>query len=363
MEDETVHAESLAHQIGTQVLTYLAALDSAIDTLSTRTEGSISSLPEWMLSPRHISVGVNSDCSLAVVRIVPEPDSTKDILEAVEMITDDDLRRVIAPIAPGFPLRGIQHPGFFQVADLQLHEVGSPLEPALLHQPGIWSFGNPESALKAFNDQIGREDAINFWNKTSLMSGGSRESIVDQMRTVFRTFQKIIKLKSFRERRIHRFLNSHAKLLLPPHQRSWFEIPFRLGDDVRRADFVLQREQGMPGLLIELENPAVKVFRKNGELTAEANHACNQIAEWVKFIDRDAATNAAGEFSFLIGPKQRLVVIGRGMEHVEEMLNSRFTDTVIWTYDFLLQQAKERWDSTINHQRSLIGLPPQALFI
>lgn len=115
-------------------------------------------------------------------------------------------------------------------------------------------------------------------------------------------------------------------------------------------------------MLIELESPVSQIFRRNGDLTAQANHAKGQIAEWVSFIDQDARTNASEEFSFLAGPKQRLVVMGRGLEERDKLEKTRFSDTIFWTYELLLAHARERWNDQIETQHNLVGLAPQRPF-
>ncbi|MEM5684256.1 hypothetical protein AAHB64_14515 [Bacillus toyonensis] len=90
-------------------------------------------------------------------------------------------------------------------------------------------------------------------------------------------------------------------------------------------------------------------------MTAEANHAKNQISEWVRFIERNPK-NAEDEFEFLNGPKERLVIMGRGMEFEEEMINSKYTDTIVWTYDFLIVEAKNKWNRFIVEQCKLLGI-------
>ncbi len=158
------------------------------------------------------------------------------------------------------------------------------------------------------------------------------------------------------EGRIHRFINSNANFLLPPHKKCYFKHPLYLNDEKREADFILQRERALPSMLIELENPNAKMFKKNGEWTAEANHARNQIAEWVRFIQQNPA-NAQGQFSFLSGPKQqRLVIMGRGLEHLDAMINSKYQDTIMWTYDVLVKEAKDCWNKIIVGQCHLLGI-------
>jgi hypothetical protein len=62
----------------------------------------------------------------------------------------------------------------------------------------------------------------------------------------------------------------------------------------------LERDAGLPALLIELETPAARIFTKRGEPTKETNHAKAQIAEWVRFIETDSR-NTAGDMAFLRG--------------------------------------------------------------
>jgi hypothetical protein len=82
----------------------------------------------------------------------------------------------------------------------------------------------------------------------------------------------------------------------------------------------------------------------------------------VKFIDRNPQENAAGPFDFLVGPKHRLVIIGRGLEQRERLLDTRHSDTSVWTYHLLIDQAKRRWATKLNDARQVIGLPRLPLF-
>jgi hypothetical protein len=66
--------------------------------------------------------------------------------------------------------------------------------------------------------------------------------------------------------------------------------------------------------------------------------------------------NASGDFKFLLGEKDRLVVIGRKKDNPNEVAGIKHRDTVLWTYDLLLEQARKQWTSIINQQRGLLGL-------
>ncbi|GAH59990.1 unnamed protein product, partial [marine sediment metagenome] len=195
---------------------------------------------------------------------------------------------------------------------------------------------------------------LDLWNKAA-HGLPKKASLTYNLRSIFAAFHRIVKRKAFLEGRIHGFLNARSKFLLPSHKKCYFKHELYLNDKKRVADFILQREEGLPAMLIELENPSVKMFKKNGEWTADANHARNQITEWVRFIDENPA-NTQGEFGFLKGPKERLVVIGRGLERLDRMINSKYQDTVMWTYDLLAREAKDHWNHVIVEQYNLLGI-------
>ena len=48
--------------------------------------------------------------------------------------------------------------------------------------------------------------------------------------------------------------------------------------------------------------------------------------------------------------------MNRGFEHLEAMVNSKYTDTIMWTYDLFLKEAKDRWNGIIIEQCKLLGI-------
>jgi hypothetical protein len=258
-------------------------------------------------------------------------------------------------------LAGLAKTGLVMFSNILVVEKYNPIAAPALDDGGIVAWGRTRELIESFTIQKAREEAVNFWN-AALSGSPEPGNFVHKTRGVFQKFQSMVKRKAFLERRIHRYLAEHARLLLPPHKKCYFEHKVTLGTESRSIDFLLEREPGMPAILVELESPVHRVFRKNREPTAETNHAKNQIAEWFSFIDRDAVTNASGEFSFMAGPKHRLVVIGRGLEDREQLLGSRFTDTTLWTYDLLLEQARERWNAELANQYKIVGLPVASFF-
>lgn len=341
----------------TKVREYLSALDSALDTLSHGREGLLSAVPDWCFSHREIRLGVNRDGQGVALRFVPRGDLTEDQFFFEELETTGQLNAFIEPWSANFHPAHLSHAPFTMLGPFKLSVVGDPLASPRASDRGMTGWGAFSKAEEMLTAESGRNDAMEFWNNavSGLPAG---PSFVDQALGVFNRLRASIRLRAFREKRIHRLLRDHAKLLLPPFKRMFFEHAFYLETDLRRADFVLQRELGLPPLLIELESPVHRVFRKNGQVTDEVTHAKKQVAEWVWFIERDPQRNAEGEMSFLAGPKQRLVVIGAGLEFREALLQeSATTDTSVWTYDLLLEQAKEQWNGILEEQCRQIGRP------
>jgi len=55
--------------------------------------------------------------------------------------------------------------------------------------------------------------------------------------------------------------------------------------------------------------------------------------------------------------------MGRGLEFLKEMINSKYTDTIMWTYDLLLKEAKDRWNRIIIEQCKLLGISNPNLLV
>jgi len=351
---------------GTETVTellaiYLRELDSSVDKLAHGQEWFTSRLPRWVLANRSVRVGLNKGASGCVVKIVADATLQHDHFETILLETDDDLRALCAPWERGFPLAALSRMNdFIGLAELSVTEVGNPLAPPALYDPTFTGWGTFEHARHFFSATQAREDALNFWNSAVSGLPGS-DSFVHEASTVFSRFESLLGRRAFVERRLHRFINEYGQLLLPSCRRYLFELPLRLCGEERKADFVLEREEGLPALLVELENPNHRVLKGRGEFTHAVHHAREQIAEWVKFVDENAGQNAGGDLGFLKGPKERLVVIGRDSDR-QRLLNSKYQDTSVWTYDVLLDEAKRRWTDIIRSQREMLDLPPIALF-
>ena len=219
---------------------------------------------------------------------------------------------------------------------------------------GLIAFFTKQSGLEMLTPQNAKSNAFDMWNHCQY-NFPQKTSFVDHLNSIFTTFNNIIKRKAFFERRIHRYINEYASFLLPAHKSCHYECVLLLDDEQRKADFILERETGLPPILIELENPSNALFKKNLEPTAEAQHARNQICEWERFI-KENPNNTKDQMSFLKGTLEKLVVIGKGLENLDTMKAFKYSDTAFWTYDLLLYEAIDRCNKAIFDQCKAIGI-------
>jgi len=340
-----------------QVVSYFRKLDSSLEQLSEHQEGKLHNLPKWALNPRRIFIGFNKNKNFAIVKIVPDDSLEDDSITEVLLLTQEDINKLVEPAKVNFTPSNLPLIEFKPISDITI-QYESESYPGFIFKEdvfqGILGYGKIDTIFKYFREEKAQLEAINIWNKIQLNI--KEASFIYAVSNIFSTLAKIIKRKSFLERRIHRFLNEHRRILLPSFKNCFFELKFKLNGEIRKADFVLEREFGMPALLIELENPVHNIFTKQGEYTSQANHARAQIAEWVKFIDENPQENASGDLSFLRGKKERLVIMGRGLDYKEKMLDSRYSDTKMWTYELLIAEAKNRWNQIIDSQCDILRL-------
>jgi len=338
------------------ILDYLKAVDSSLEKLSEYSEGKISGLPSWVLDTRQITIGVTEDSEGIVIKVTPDDKLDQDVVAILTVKSTEEINNIISPMEYGGPLLNREpEDSFLLFADMSIVDAENPLAVPVLDNRFLIGWGRKKGFFDIFNITKAKKEAIGLWN--SAVEGTKKpQSFIQETRSVFAKLQAIVKLKAFRERRIHRFINDYHRLLLPSHKRCLYEKRLYLGEQMRETDFILEREEGLPPILIELESPVHKILTKTNDLTAAANHARKQISEWVSFIEKDPIRNASGENSFLIGPKERLVVIGRGLENTARLIDTKFDGVTFWTYSMLLEEAKTRWNNHIASQYKLLGL-------
>lgn len=338
-----------------KVIEYFRVLDSALENLSKKQEQKITGLPSWALSYRDIYIGMCDKDNLFIIKAIPNENLTQDNLIISYPQNDLELAELCAPWEVSFSLSSCPKDCSLILGDAILQNAENRFASPLNYTKGLYAIITRNRFGETFNTEIAKRDAFDMWN-IAFNNLPKAVSFVKEAQEVFTRFKCLIRRKSFLERRIHRYINSYRSLILPQHKKCFYDYKIFLAGEYRKADFILEREKGMPALLIELENPSFKLFKQNGELTAQANHAKNQIAEWIKFIEQNPEQNAKGEMDFLNGPKQRLVIMGKGMEHLKKMVNSRYSDTIMWTYDLFIQEAISRLNSIVNEQCKILGI-------
>lgn len=345
------------NEIENQVRDYYRTLDESLSVLSHRVEGEISKLPRWARSNRQITIAVTNDSDGVAIKVTPRDDLQSDQIQITTVNSHAEVNDFIGPhLHTSRPLQYFKDDDFILASDVMVFG-DNPLLPPALHDTRSIGYGRRRGFNNLFNTEAAKSDAIGLWNEPRVSDGRRLQvSYVTEVRNILETFGSIIRRKSFMERKVHRYLDKHRAVLLPPFKRCFFEHDLFSGSERRTADFILQKEDGRPALLIELENPVHKVFTKAMELTKDVNHAKGQIAEWVQWIDVDPNRNASGDFAFLAGPKERLVVIGRGLEHLPRLINTKYSDTLIWTYDVLLEEARFRLNDGYVAQCEMVGL-------
>ena len=335
---------------------YLSIVDESLEELSARNEGKISNLPSWVLQKRKIDIGITKDNEGVVIKIKPDDSLDQDIVNLVEINTRDDINKIIFPIDFGgrLPNKDPEN-SFILFSDISLVEADNPLAVPALQDNSMLGWGRKSGFVNSFKKNKAKEGAINLWNSV-LNDLDSKVSFVQEVRGILDKFQAIIRRKAFVERRVHRFINEHKSIFLPEHKTCLYEHKLFLRDEMRVADFILEREQGLPSVFIELESPVHKVFTKKGDLTAESNHARQQVSDWVKYVENEPQKNASGEYSFLTGPKERLVIIGRGLENKDKLIDTKYDGVTFWTYSLMLEEARNRMNERLSSQYKLLGL-------
>lgn len=339
------------------IIRYLSIIDDSIDNLSRRNEKSLSNLPSWVLQKRQIDIGLTIDKEGVVLKITPDESLEDDTVKVFEIKTVDDASKIVAPmyiIGDHLPNKEPEN-SFTLLADMSINIDNDPIAVPILDNKFLVGWGRVSGFLDTFKEVKAKEDSISLWN-SAVNSIKTKRSFVQEVRNIFSKFEAIIKRKAFVERRIHRYINEYKSIFLPEHKTCLYEHKLYLNGEMRKADFILQREQGLPPIFIELESPVYNVFNKKGDLTSQSNHARQQVSEWVKYVENEPHTNATGEYSFLTGTKEKMVVIGRGIENRERLIDTKYDGVTFWTYSLMLEEAKNRMNERLLSQYKLLGL-------
>ena len=332
---------------------YFEELDTSYDILSNKEEGKISKLPSYAFGRRHIFIFKLGKTNFYLIKVVVDNSLEEDKGVTGQLTSNNEIRKVTYPLEFDFDLMKVPEDYGMVLQNINIKEVGNPNALPVVDDTML-AIVREDRFHSTFSIEKAKEQALNTWN--NIEKGlDNNYSFIHNLKKIFDRASLIIKRKSFLERRVHRFIDAHKLYILPSFKHAYYEHEITYDGERRVADYILEREIGFPALLIELENPTQPVFKKNKDLTHQANHAISQITEWVSFIDRESE-NTVNEMEFLAGQKDRLVIIGRGLENIEEMKKTKFSGTMVWTYDLLIKEAKDRWNLVIKEQCNEIGI-------
>jgi hypothetical protein len=112
-----------------------------------------------------------------------------------------------------------------------------------------------------------------------------------------------------------------------------------------RADFaVLNNRKEL--LLIEIERPALRLLKKDGGVTADLQHAIDQVRNWIRELAdrREASLHSMGIKLEEVARVRAIVVAGRTIKDPEKLRQFRslsFDDIGLMTYDDMLRDVSE----------------------
>lgn len=358
-----------------RAIEYFNTIDSSLEELSHLAEGEITSLPSWAITCRHVAIGYTPSGRICIMKVVPNIPGDGNKIEALEIADQETLEKLISPMdwlsktfgdsfkSPTIErLEALSEDHFEVIGDLLiLPQDENPLG----HSASLnfmLATGGAAKLHEYLSVENAKKEALEFWNARNQPSPTKKKNYILETSRILEKLSAIIKRKSWKERKVHRFINEHRRLLLPSHSECYYEHKFSFGDEVRIADFILRREDGLPALMIELESPNHEVFTKKGEPMQSINHGGFQIHEWDMMIRRDPFRNASGEFEFLVEKRNKLVVAGRRSDRHSKILDKNFGDLTIWTYEDFIDQAKERLNNDYASNCKLLGLPESRPF-
>jgi Domain of unknown function (DUF4263) len=145
-----------------------------------------------------------------------------------------------------------------------------------------------------------------------------------------------------KEEPCHQFLKDNPYLICSTYDEYWSKVPF----GARTSDFVF-REPRDDYLLVEIEAPDQKLFRKDGQPTQELTHAINQIDDWLRYIqDNKSTVERELGLTGISATPRTLVVMGRSEALTDDdrrkltVMQGQRPTLLILTYDDLLDRAR-----------------------
>lgn len=182
-----------------------------------------------------------------------------------------------------------------------------------------------------------------------LSSLDPRASARREYASLLAEFKALLDSNPEREQILQAFLQTNPMLLCPTQVQMWPKL--QLGATI--TDFVF-REANQDYLLVEIERSTLRLFRKNGNVTAELTHAQGQILDWKRYLE-DNLQSVQRELK-LIGittNPNALLVIGRSQSLLPRDRRKLQTMTNVspklrvMTYDDVYENAKAVFENLL----------------
>jgi len=193
---------------------------------------------------------------------------------------------------------------------------------------------------------------MNSINISASLVRSAERTLTSKLEAVIDGFEKLLGKNGVQEKEIQKYINNNKFLLHPNPEEFWSEVPIGLGTEYR-IDFLIREPVGSY-ILVEIENPNLRIFTKNGDFTHQANHAQRQVEDWQDWIENNIHT-IQNKYPEMASPKG-IAIMGRS-NNMTDSERSRLSrrninlggSLTLLTYDELILNAKAYITTMKNH--------------
>jgi hypothetical protein len=166
----------------------------------------------------------------------------------------------------------------------------------------------------------------------------------NQYADLIRRFKELLDSEPEREETLQAFLKQHPQLLCPAFVRCWPKL--KLGQGNTGTDFVFLESTG-DYLLVEIERSTLRLFRSDGQPTADLTHAQDQVVNWKRYLENNLQTvrNELDLHGISSNPRSLIVMdrsasLGKDDRRKLTTIENQMPKQKIMTYDDVLENAK-----------------------
>jgi hypothetical protein len=190
------------------------------------------------------------------------------------------------------PLVSVLNEFRFQLFGEKLPDEGRPAVPFVLENRVRLPLGwQAIEIYPPFRPEVWDPELATFWAERDLLAAVARRNLgAEYWRNIdpnaqarkqkVRLLADLTNLLNGPEEPLHQFIRECPQIVSPTYARAWSKL--RLGGRV--TDFVVRESTG-DYVLVELENPSLPLFRKDGQPSSELTHAVDQTTDWKRFLE------------------------------------------------------------------------------